>query len=522
VKASKETLSPTRVKITVEVPFDELKPSVDAAYRKLGKQVRVSGFRPGKVPPRILDQRLGRGVVLDEALQEALPRLYSEAVEQEKVDVLSRPEVDVTAFSDGDPLVFTAEVDVRPEVDVPDYAGLEVTVDPAGIGDSRVDEQLDMMRDRFAVLTPADRPVASGDYVSIDLSATVDGEVVDDATATGMSYEVGSDNLVKGLDEALEGASDGDSRTFTTELVAGEYAGRSAEVTVTVRGVKEKERPDLDDDFATTASEFDTLAELRDDVRTRLERVGRLQQGAQARDNALDTLLERVDVPLPESVVDSEVHARMHSLEHQLESMQMSKDDYLKAEEKSEEEFDREVRESAEKAVKAQFVLDAVAAKEELSVSEQELTEQILRSAQRAGVSPDRYAQQVVQSGQLGAVMADVLRGKALQAVVRQATITDTEGASVDLSVLDADQAALSGVDLDEDDLDGVDLDGVDLDEDDLDEDVDDLDDAEDGDEDGDGTAVTAEAAAGSVEASGAAGGDEEPAASNAGGDATR
>jgi trigger factor len=511
VKASKETLSPTRVKITVEVPFDELKPSVDAAYRKLGRQIRVSGFRPGKVPPRILDQRVGRDVVLDEALQEALPRFYTEAVEQEKVEVLSRPEVDVTAFADGDPLVFTAEVDVRPELEVPDYAGLEVTVDPAEIGENRVDDQLDMMRDRFAVLKPAERPVAPGDYVSIDLSATVDGEAVEDATATGMSYEVGSGNLVEGLDEALEGAADGDSRTFTTELVAGEYAGRSAEVTVTVRGVKEKERPDLDDDFATTASEFDTLAELREDVKTRLERVGRLQQGAQARDRALDALLERTEVPLPESVVDSEVDARMHSLEHQLESMQMSREDYLKAEGKSEEEFASEVREGAQKAVKAQFVLDAVAAKEELSVTEQELTEQILRSAQRAGVSPDRYAQQVVQSGQLGAVMADVLRGKALQAVVRQAAVTDTEGAAVDLSVLDADQAALAGADLDDADLDDADLDDA--------EDSEDADET-DGPGDTDGTAVPA----GTAEP-GKAAGDEAvptPAAASSAGEGAR
>jgi trigger factor len=453
VKATKENLTPTRVKITVEVPFDELKPSVDAAYRKLGRQVRVSGFRPGKVPPRILDQRVGRGAVLDEALQDALPHFYSEAVQQEKVDVLSRPEVDVTEFADNAPLIFTAEVDVRPSVELPEYDNLEVTVDAVSVSDEDVDTQLDSLRDRFAVLKPVERPATAGDYVSIDLAATVEGKPVEGAEATGMSYEIGSGTLVRGIDEALEGVADGETKTFDTELVAGEFAGQTAEVAVTVRSIKEKELPALDDDFATTASEFDTLDELRADTRTRLERARRVEQGVQARDRALEALVDRTDVPLPESVVEGEVDARAHGLQDQLDQLQMTRDQYLEAEGRTAEDFDRELRESAEKAVKAQFVLDAVAEKEQIGVDENELTEQIVRRARRAGVSPDQYAQQVVQSGQLGMIAGEVVRGKALATVLEHATVTDTEGATVDLEALREDVPAGLVASEDADDL---------------------------------------------------------------------
>jgi trigger factor len=433
VKATKETLSPTRVKITVEVPFDEFKPSVDAAYRKLAQQVRISGFRPGKVPPRILDQRLGRGVVLDEALQEALPRFYSEAVQSEQVDVLSRPEVDVTDFTDGAPLVFTAEVDVRPDVALPDYQGLEVVVDKAEVTDEQVDEQLESMRDQHGVLTPVERPVAEGDFVSIDLAATVDGADVEGAQATGMSYEVGSGNLITGLDDALVGAADGETRTFETELLAGDHKGDEAEVTVTVRGVKEKELPALDDDFATTASEFDTLDELKADIRERLEQTSRGAQVSEARDKALEAVIGLVDVPLPESVVDSEIDARRHQLGHQLERFGMTHEDYLSAEEKTAEEFDAEVREGSEKAIRAQFVLDKVIESEEIQLGEGELMEQIIMRAQRSGLSPEAYAQQLAQSDQITAVMADVLRGKALTAVLAKVRVVDTDGTPVEL-----------------------------------------------------------------------------------------
>jgi trigger factor len=437
VKATKETISPTRVKLTVEVPFDDLKPSLDATYRKLSRQIRVSGFRPGKVPPRILDQRLGREVILDEALQEALPGFYSEAVQAEDVDVLSRPEVDVTTFAEGSPIVFTAEVDVRPELAVPAADSLKITVDTVEVTDEQIDTQLNSMRERFAVLTPVERAVATGDYVSLDLSATVDDEPVEDATATGMSYEVGSGNLIDGLDEALLGAGDGDSRTFDTELLAGDQKGQTAAVTAVVRGVKEKELPALDDDFATTASEFDTLDELKADLRERLEGTRRFEQVNQARERLLEQLIEAVDVPVPDSVLESEIEAREHRLGHDLERFGVDRETYLQTLDQGPEEFDTQVRESAVKAIKSQFILDAVVRTESIGIEQGELMEQIVLLAQRAGVAPEQYAQQLATGSGNGltALMSDIMRNKALLNLLRVATVVDGDDNPVTLEL---------------------------------------------------------------------------------------
>lgn len=439
MKAVKEALSPTRVKLTVEVPFDELKPSLDAAYKKIGAQVRVQGFRPGKVPQRLLDQRVGRGTIISEALEDAVPRFYSNAVSEQEVDILGRPEVDITSFGDGEPLVFTAEVDVRPEVALPDYDGLAVTVDDAEASDDEINEQLAGMRERFAVLEGVERSVESGDYVSIDLVAQADGAPIDEASTTGLSYEVGSDSLVPGLDEQLVGLRDGASATFSTQLVAGERAGQDAEVTVTVKSVKSKVLPALDDEFATTASEFDTLTELTADLRARINRVKRLQQGMEARDKALEALLELVEVPLPEAAVSAEIEGRMHNLGHQLEHAGLTLEGYLADEEKSREEFDGEVRASAEQAVKASLVLDAIARKEELGVSDAELTEQVVRRAQRAGLDPQSYADQLVQAGQVPVLAGEIVRGKALALVLENAKVTDASGHEVDIKALSAE-----------------------------------------------------------------------------------
>jgi len=332
VKSDLETLNPTRVKLTVEVPFEELKPSLDAAYRKIGSQVTIPGFRKGKVPPRVIDQRFGRATVLDEAVNEALPKFYGEALEANDVSPLGQPEVDVTSFEDGQQLTFTAEVDVRPEFDLPDYDGLEVTVDDADVSDAEVDEQLDGLRERFATLTGVDRAAADGDFVSIDLSASVAGEAVDDLTAKGLSYQVGQGSLLDGLDEAITGLAAGEKADFPTALVGGDHAGEEATVTVEVKSVKERELPPLDDDFAQTASEFDTLDELRADVRTRVEGMKGVQQGVQARDRVLEALLAKVEIPLPEGVIKAEIDSRNHSLAHQLEAANMTKADFLAAE----------------------------------------------------------------------------------------------------------------------------------------------------------------------------------------------
>src|SRR5947209_1500263 len=453
MKSAVETLGPTRVKLTVEVPFDELKPSMDAAYRKIGQQVRVKGFRPGKVPPRILDQYVGRAAVLEEAVNEALPQLYGEAVRENNLDILGHPEIEVTNFADGDQLAFTAEVDVRPEFDLPGYEGLEVTVDAADADDARVDEQLGNLRERFATLKTAERAAQPGDFVSIDLAATVDGEPIEDASASNLSYEVGSNSLVEGLDDAIAGLSAGESKEFATQLRAGDRGGESAQATVTVRTVKEKDVPALDDGFAQTASEFDTLDELRADIRGRLERVGRMQQGVQARDRVLETLLEKVDVPVPEHVLADEVAYRKRSMDQQLQAAGMTKEQYAEFEDKTVEALDQEIEQGAAEAIKAQFVLDAIARKEELTVTESELTDTILRRAQQSGMRPDEFAQQVVNSGQLGALMSEVLRGKALALALENATIRDTNGNVVDLESL-TEEFAATGAGEDVEDLD--------------------------------------------------------------------
>lgn len=450
MQSAVETLSPTRVRLTVEVPFEELKPELDKAYKTIGAQVKVQGFRPGKVPPRILDQRVGRGVVLEEAVQEALPRLYSEAVSEAGVAPIGRPEVDVTKLDDGKELTFTAEVDVRPDFDLPAYDSLTVTVADAVVTDEDVTTQVDELRERFAKLSPVERAAAEGDFVTLDLAATVDGAEVPGGTATGLSYQVGSGDLLDGLDEAVTGKVAGDAGTFTTTLVAGEFEGQNAEVAVTVRAVNERELPAADDAWAETTG-FATFAELEADVRSRLERMKKLEQGVEARDKVLEALLATVDVPLPDSIVETEIEWRKQSTTQQLAQAGMTLDQYLEAEGKGEEEFEEEVREGATTAVKAQLVLDAVADAEELGVSDAELTDQVVRRAQRAGVSPDQYAQSVVQSGQLQGLVQEVRRGKALATVMESATITDASGNAVDLEELRDDMGPADDTQFDED-----------------------------------------------------------------------
>ncbi|MQA60908.1 MAG: trigger factor [Actinophytocola sp.] len=447
MKSTVEQLSPTRVKINVEVPFDELKPNFDRAYRKIAQQVRIPGFRPGKVPARVLESRIGRAPVLDEVVNEVIPAKYIEAVQASEVRTLGQPDFEVTKLEDNDVLEFSAEVDVRPEIELPDVEGITVSVDDVEFAESDVDEQLDELRARFGTLTGVTRPVENGDFVSIDLAATVDGEAVEDAETSGLSYEVGSGQLVDGIDEALIGASEGETKTFTTRLVAGEYAGKDAEVNVTVQSVKQRELPEADDEFAQMASEFDTIDELRADLRERVGKVKRMQQGVQARDKVLESLLDAAEVPLPAAVVQAEVDNRKHDAVHELDHNEEALSMALEAEGKTLEEFNDELRADAEKAVRTQLLLDTIADAENVQVDDAELTERIMYQAQRFGVSPDEYVQRAQQSGQLGAIFADVRRGKALATIVRGATVTDSSGNTVDLSELfgknePADEAA--------------------------------------------------------------------------------
>ena len=436
MKATVENLGPTKVKLQVEVPFEELGPSLDDAYKKIARQVRIQGFRPGKVPPRILDQRVGRAAVLEEALQEAIPRFYAAAVEEQKLPVISRPDVDVTTFSDGAPLVFSATVDIRPDVELPPYERLPVTVDTVDVSDEEVDSQLGGLQDRFAVLQSVERPVETGDFVLLDLSATADGEPVPGADATGLSYEVGTEGLIEGLDAAILGASAGETRTFDTEIHFGEYAGRTATFQATVTAVKVKDVPPLDDDFAKNSSEYDTIAELRADTRERMVRIKRLEQGVQARDRVLEVLMARADVPLPESMVETEAEFRTERLREQVGQAGMSFEEFLEANGQTAEQVDADIRTGASEAVKAQLLLDAIGAKEEFGVSETELTDQVVRRAQRAGMDPDDLAKHLVHGNQLGALFAEIIRGKALALVLESAVITDTAGNPVDLSTL--------------------------------------------------------------------------------------
>lgn len=436
MKSTVEHLSPTRVRINVEVPFDELKPNFDRAYKQLANQVRIPGFRPGKVPARVLESRIGRAPVLDEVVNEAVPAKYLEAVNGSEVRTLGRPEIEVTKIEDGDEIAFSAEVDVRPEITVPAFGELSVTVDDVEASEEEVQQQLDELRARFGTLTGVDRPAQQGDFVSIDLSATVDGEDVEEARTSGLSYEIGSGQLIEGIDDALIGASAGETKTFTTKLLAGEYAGKDAEVTVTLNSVKERHLPEADDEFAQMASEFDTAEELMADLRERVGRMKRMQQGMQARDKVLDALLDSVEVPLPENVVQSEVDSRVHDAVHPFDHDEAKFNEWLEQQGQTREQFDQETREEAEKAVRTQLLLDTIADAEDVSVSDNELTERIIYQAQRFGVSPDQYVQQAQQSGQLGAIYADVRRSKALFSVVREATVTDESGNTLDLDEL--------------------------------------------------------------------------------------
>lgn len=433
MKTDVEELSPTRVKLTVEVPFEELKPNLDHAYREVAKQVRIPGFRPGRVPPRVIDQRVGRGAVLEQAVNEAVPQLYGKALEEHEVFALGQPDLEITKLDDGDELAFTAEVDVRPSFELPDLDGLPVTVDDTEVTPDQVEEYLGSLRERFASLKGVERPVADGDFVSIDLAASVDGEPVDDAQASGISYEVGTGSMLDGLDEALAGLSAGDTATFSAELAGGTLAGMQADVQVTVNSVKVKELPVVDDEFAQSASEFDTIGELRAGTRKQLELMRRSGQAGQARERALDAVLEQVDMPLPERVIEAEIEQRKRSLNDRLQQAGMTLESYLEGTGQTAEGIEQEFAADARRSVKAGFILDKLAVQEELGIESEELNAYITEQAYRIGVTPDQLAQQLTEAGQLNSVVADVLRSKALTLIAERATVTDETGRTVDI-----------------------------------------------------------------------------------------
>ena len=434
MKSAVETLNPTRVRLTVEVPFEELKDSLDAAYKKINQQVTVKGFRKGKIPARIIDQRFGRGAVLEEAVNDALPKLYTEAVTEAELNVLGQPEVDITELKDGETLNFTAEVDVRPTIEIPDYSGIEVEVDAVEVTDEDIDEAVEQLRERFASTSPVERAAEDGDVVTLDLEAKVEGEVLEDGVAEGVSYTIGSGELLDGIDDAVKGLEAGGEATFASELKGGSAAGKEAEVTVKVTQVAARELPALDDEFAQLASEFDTLEELRADSRTRLENMKQYDQATQAQERVLEKLLDLIEVPVPEKLLEDEINTRKHNLEHhQLGQMGLDLEKYLEIQGKTVEEFDAETKEAAVKGIKTQFVLDELVSREKLNVNQEELTEHLMRRAASSGMSPDQFAQAVVQNNQVQLLVGEVARGKALALVVESSTVKDTNGEIVDL-----------------------------------------------------------------------------------------
>jgi trigger factor len=434
VKTDVEELSPTRVRLTVEVPFDELKPSLDHAYREVGRQVRIPGFRPGHVPRQVLDQRVGRGAVLEHALNEAVPDLYAKAVRDAQVVALGQPDVEITKLDDGSQIAFTAEVDVRPSFEIPNLEQLSVVVDDAEVSPDQVEEYLRALRERFASLRSVDRPVEVGDYVSIDLAAQVDGEDVEDAQATGISYEVGSGTILDGLDQALIGMSVDETATFASELAGGEHEGSLADVTVTVRSVKMKDLPDLDDDFAQSASEFNTVGELRSNTRKQMEAMRRAGQAGQARDRAIETLLNQIDMPLPESVVEHEIEHRHESLNEELDRAGITVEDYLASRDLTQADLEQEIADDVRRGIKARFILDQFADQEELGAEQDEIAQFVTQLAYQQGVSPDDLARQLTSSGQLGLVISDLIRTKAADLLARRVKITDESGRLVDVA----------------------------------------------------------------------------------------
>ena len=439
MKSAVETLSPTRAKLTVEVPFEELKPSLDAAYKKIAQQINVPGFRRGKVPPAVIDRQVGRNVVLDEAINEVLPQKYIEALQSNSLEPLAQPEIEVTKFEDNQALEFTAEVDVKPEIEVPEYVGLEAEVEDIEVTDADVEEQVKALRERFASLHDIDRPAADGDFVVLDLKATQDGEPVEGAEVTGMSYQVGRGGMLDGLDEALAGMSAGEEKTFTSQLVGGDLVGEDVEVAVSVSQVQEQDLPELDDEFAQMASEFDTTEELVADVRERLGRGKRLEQAAAARDAVLERLLDKVQVPLPETMVTDELNSRRQNIEQQLMMAGITMEKYLEDEKQTQEEFEAQLDRRVRDAVTAQFLLDAIAKEKEFGVDQSELSEHLVRRAQQSGQDPQEFANHMFEHNHIPDLVQEILRGKALAVVVESATVKDASGNVVELAGLRPD-----------------------------------------------------------------------------------
>lgn len=419
VNSTVEQLSPTRVKLHITVSPEELKPSIAHAYEHIARDVQIPGFRKGKVPAPIIDQRMGRGAVIEHAVNEGLDGFYRQAVEAQELRVIGRPSAEIVELPElkdfsGD-LVVDVEVDVRPEFDLPAYDSITVTVDAVEVDEAGIDAELDRLRARFGTLVTVDRPAATGDFVELDLVATIDGAEID--RAEGVSYEVGSGELLEGIDEAIDSLTAGEETTFRSKLVGGDHAGEEAEVAVKITAVKERELPEADDDFAQMASEFDTIDELRASLSERVSQQSVFTQGSAARDKFIEALLEAVDIPVPPQLIEDEVHQHLEG-ENRLED----------------DEHRAEVTEASEKQFRTQMILDKVAEEANVQVSQDELTQYLIQSAAQYNMAPQDFVNALQQGNQLPALVGEVARNKALAIALGKVTVVDTDGKPVDLT----------------------------------------------------------------------------------------
>ncbi|MFA5606341.1 MAG: trigger factor [Leucobacter sp.] len=429
-KTTAEKLTPTRVKLSVNVAQSELEPYLKQAYRTIAEQVQIPGFRKGKAPAPIIDQRVGREAVVQEAVNSSLDDFYRTALEESGERPMGRPSADVEAWpetgNEQSELVLAFEVEVRPEFTLPDYDGIEIVVDDAEIDEDEVEAELIKLRERFGTLVTVERPAAKGDFVEIDLIAKIDGEEVDQAT--GVSYEVGSGNLLAGIDEAVDTLTAGESTTFASQLLGGEHEGKDAEVEITLTAVKERELPEADDEFAQLASEFDTIAELRESLQEQVARKSVFTQGQQARDIFTETLIEQAGIPISEELVEEEVHRHLES-EGRLED----------------DEHRAEVRKASEQQIQLQLLLDAIVESEDVQPTQNELSQYIFQSAQQYGMDPSQFLQAVSQGDQMSVILGEVTRNKALAVALGKAKVVDKSGNSVDLgefTAVDSEEAA--------------------------------------------------------------------------------
>ena len=424
MKSAVENLSPTRVRLSIDIEFAELEPFITTAYKTLSERINIPGFRKGKVPNMMIDQRVGRGAVIEEAVNASLNSFLSNAFRENKLAVIGRPVIDKLEFEDKKPLAFTAEVDIRPELKLPDFSKMTIEVEDIAVADTEVDEQVDALRARFGTLSTVEKVIEKGDFVSIDLVASIDGNPVEGGEANDISYEVGTNRMVDGLDDALIGLKAGESKRFDTQLV-GQKDGEKGGVDVTVKAVKHRDLPELNDDFAKLASEFDTIAELKADVASRLERVKHLEQGAHARDILIEKLIADVEIPLPQNIIDDEVNA------------------HLEGEGRLDDAAHRaEVVEQTTKSLTQEILFDNIIDAEQISVNETELTEYLVRASSRYGMTPDQFIKEVSEAGQVQTMIAEVARAKALAQVLGRVKVVTKSGKAVDLEALAPKQAA--------------------------------------------------------------------------------